>query len=88
MISLSGNDDYMQLGKAIEQGSPIQLYDSIYETEITWFSDYVLFLQNVRLNAPVSRIEGMIDYMACNDHLCIPDRMEFTVPLRASVEKH
>lgn len=87
-IRLMESEAYIPLGNAIEEGEPVQFYDSIYETEITWFANDVTFLQRVRLNEFVPIVKGTIDYMACNEYLCIPDRMEFTVPLRASVEKH
>jgi hypothetical protein len=80
-INLIANEEYLPVGKALEQGQPIQFYDSLYEMEITWYEQKVTFLQKVKVNCPVPFFQGTIDYMVCSEHVCIPQRKEFMVPL-------
>lgn len=75
-------DDFIREGTVLEKGSAHSFYDSLYEMDITWYSNAVLFQQNVRLINPVKAITGTIEYMTCNDELCIPAEREFIIPLR------
>jgi thiol:disulfide interchange protein DsbD len=88
VITLADSEDYVQLGKANELGKPCQFYDSIYEMNIIWFAQQVTFAQKVKLNHPVPSLHGTIDYMTCNDHVCIPLREEFTADLPMTTIEH
>lgn len=81
VITLDPSDDFIALGKAIEFGDPVKFYDSLYEMEIIWYMKQVCFRQRVKILGPVTSLRGSIDYMACNEHICIPQREEFTVAL-------
>ena len=73
------SDEYIPVGKANEKGSQTKFYDEIYEMEITWYTETVSFLQKFRLNEPVTTIKGEVEYMTCNNQICVPDRTEFDI---------
>lgn len=72
-------EGYTPVGRPEEKGQTLTFYDSLYEMNITWLSGKVSFLQTLTRTKPVSRITGRIEYMVCNDHMCIPEKREFAV---------
>lgn len=86
-IRLLQTDDYLPMGKSSEEGKPVHFYDSLYEMEITWYEERVTFNQRIRLNHGAPSFQGTIDYMACSEHVCIPQRREFSVPLDTTQDK-
>jgi len=72
-------DDFVPLGKPEEKGEPIKFYDDLFEMDITWYKGTVSFLQKIRLIQPFVTIRGRIEYMTCNDDLCVPDSQEFII---------
>jgi hypothetical protein len=78
-FSFYQSDAYTPVGQDAEKGEETTFYDEIYEMEITWYSRTVSFVQKFRLNEPVTAINGKVEYMTCNDHICIPAKKEFTV---------
>jgi thiol:disulfide interchange protein DsbD len=73
------DNNYQLIGSTEESGDPVTFYDSIYEMNITWYSDKALFRQRVHMKAPKTSIQGIVEYMVCNQHSCIPDRKEFNI---------
>lgn len=78
-VIFNTHDAYAPVGRPEERGRATTYYDSTYEMEITWLSGTVSFLQKIKLMEPVTRISGKIEYMVCNNHMCIPDKREFAV---------
>lgn len=74
-------DRYQLVGQTEESGRAITFYDSIYEMKVTWLSGKVSFIQKIKMSEPVTRINGKIEYMICNNHMCIPDRREFIIDI-------
>ena len=81
-FTFKGNVDYRIIGDTAEKGKPFVFYDDIYEMEITWYADSVSFSQRIGLNHPVTTIKGKVEYMVCNNQMCIPDEREFTVDIK------
>ena len=73
------SNDYFPVGSTDERGSQVKYHDDIYEMEIIWYSGAVSFIQKAKFNIPVFTIKGSVDYMTCNNHLCVPDKQEFTI---------
>lgn len=73
------SDHYKVVGQPQENGKLSRFRDDIYEMEIAWYSDEVSFLQRIKLFRPGTTVTGIIEYMICNKHSCIPARKEFTV---------
>ncbi len=71
--------DYLVIGKPQEDGNLSRFRDDIYEMEITWYTNKVSFLQRIRILQPGTTVNGIIEYMVCNEHSCIPARQEYSV---------
>ncbi len=78
-ISFASSKDYTLVGKPTEDGEPVKFHDKRFDMDIVWYSASAQFLQKIMLHRPVTTIKGRIEYMVCNDKLCIPDRYEFEV---------
>jgi DsbC/DsbD-like thiol-disulfide interchange protein len=72
---------YRPLGEPKETGNKASFYSDIFEMPIEWYSHTVTFSQRVHLYEPVTAIQGMIEYMTCNDEVCVPARKEFTIDI-------
>ena len=80
-FSFERSDDYVLLGKTEEDGNPVKFHDDTYEMDITWYTTGVSFVQRIRLVQPVTAINGVIDYMVCNDHICVPHKQDFSIAI-------
>ncbi|MDR0686343.1 MAG: thioredoxin family protein [Dysgonamonadaceae bacterium] len=53
-------------------------YDNIFQTEVRWFAENPVFKQKLAVTDRENfLIEGVINYMTCNNEQCIPDKEEF-----------
>lgn len=80
-FSFERSESYILIGRPEEKGKAVKTYNDLYEMDITWYTGQVYFLQKVKLLKPVSAIKGIIDYMTCNDHVCIPFKQEFIITI-------
>lgn len=78
------SNDYLPIGSTEEKGSQVKYHDDIYEMEIIWYQGIVSFIQKAKFNTPVFTIKGRVEYMTCNDHLCVPDQQEFSINFNAA----
>ena len=76
----TGNDVVLE-ATTLEQGDAHTFHDDLYEMDITWYSESVVFQQRIRLIKPVKVLRGTIEYMTCNNEICIPAEKEFSIPL-------
>jgi DsbC/DsbD-like thiol-disulfide interchange protein len=86
-FSFDRSDDYIPSGKIEEKGNPVKFHDDSYEMEIIWYTGEVSFLQRIRLSQPEAKVNGVVEYMACNDHICVPRKQDFNfiiLPLKKS----
>ena len=48
-------------------------YDANFDMELNWYSGEAVFVQSIAFDrADAVRIEGHVEYMACNDQTCLP----------------
>lgn len=59
-------------GKVKEEGIPIRKYDSVFSMPIVWYNTKVIFSQQLTLNAPLTTVKGKVEFMMCNDQMCLP----------------
>jgi thiol:disulfide interchange protein DsbD len=78
-ISFERSNDYVLAGATEEKGEAVKFRDDTYEMEITWYTAQVAFLQKIRLIQPVTAVNGVVEYMACNDHICVPHKQDFRI---------
>ena len=88
LITFDQSQDYIPFGKATEFGDQVRFYDSLYEMEITLYMQQVSFRQKIKIINAVKSIHGAIEYMTCNEYVCIPQREEFTVDLKTTTTEH
>ena len=70
---------YAVIGNPEEEGNAVRFYDNLYEMDITWYDHEVKYTQKIILNQWNASITGIVEYMVCNDHVCIPIKHEFSV---------
>ena len=81
-IKFHASDDYVLKGVTGESGIAARFYDDTYEMEITWYSEEVVFEQHILLHRPVTSIRGVVEYMVCNEEMCIPGQRDFSIDVR------
>lgn len=72
-------DGYVPVSPMDERGKEARFYDDLYEMDIIWYSDVVTFSQRIRLVHPETIIKGKVEFMTCNDEVCIPGEREFMI---------
>lgn len=74
--SATFNTDLMQgmelVGKLTPRGNIVKEYDAMFGMELRFFLDKATFAQKVKFTAPDYKIEGYLQYGACNDQSCLP----------------
>jgi DsbC/DsbD-like thiol-disulfide interchange protein len=76
----TGNDVVLE-ATTLELGDAHTFHDSLYEMDVTWYSGSVVFQQRIRLLKRVKVLSGTVQYMTCNNEICIPAEKEFSIPL-------
>jgi cytochrome c biogenesis protein CcdA len=52
---------------------PVEKFDKTFEMNLRYFSDSVVFTQNVKLKKPgVGQIRGYVTFMGCDEESCLP----------------
>jgi DsbC/DsbD-like thiol-disulfide interchange protein len=75
------DDHYVLAGSTVEKGQALKFFDETYEMEITWFTGEVIFLQKIKTNPSLATVRGKVEYMTCNNEICIPDELEFKIAI-------
>ena len=75
-ISASFNVDRMTGahvdGKLLPVGNEQAVFDKLFNMEVRYFEKTAKFVQRVRLEGGTYRLEGYLEYAACNDQNCLP----------------
>ncbi|RVT98487.1 thioredoxin family protein [Mucilaginibacter limnophilus] len=67
--------DYRLIGKVTETPKPVSGFDQNFDMEISWHEKQVVFRQLIEYKG-TAQVSGTIEYMACNDHKCLPPAEE------------
>jgi DsbC/DsbD-like thiol-disulfide interchange protein len=74
--------NYILVGK-LSEPKPIIKYDKTFEMKVNYFEKSVIFQQRIKLKQSQMNIRGKLEYMACNDHQCLPpENVGFTIPIK------
>lgn len=69
------------LDKIRESGRLISIHDNAFNVNQKYFENKVDFIQTVKVNGN-KIITGVIEYMVCNDHQCLPPKdVEFKIKI-------
>lgn len=73
---------YALIGKAIEP-KPISKFEKTFNMNVSYFEKGVVFQQRIKLKAAQTVVKGKLEYMACNDHQCLPpEEVSFSIPVK------
>ena len=75
--------DYELVGK-VEEPEGITVNDKVFNMELKYFENEVVFVQKVKLTGESAKVTGDFEFMACDDKTCIPPEIiEFEFDLKA-----
>lgn len=86
-ITFEKQKGLLLIGCAEEKGEAYTFYDEVYEMNITWYSEKVIFLQKLKVTEPVRILRGKVEYMTCDTYSCFPDSMDFAIEIFNSIRK-
>ncbi len=80
---ISTSFNYETLKGATTVGSPVPskkattVYDEQFEMNLSWYAHEVSFTQKLEITNPKAfKVEGYVEFMACNDENCLPPDKE------------
>lgn len=74
---------YKLVGKAKESGEIIKVHDKVFGMNLTKFKHKAILTQRVEVKDPSKPIVGYLNFMACNDEMCLPPKdvdFSFKIP--------
>lgn len=76
------------VGKLQPKGIEIASYDKLFEMNVRYFESTAQFVQKLKLTGGDYKIEGFLEFGACNDENCLPPtQVEFNFSGKAEVAK-
>lgn len=76
------------VGKLQPKGKEIASYDKLFEMNVRYFESTAQFVQKLKLTGGDYKIEGFLEYGACNDENCLPPtQVEFYFSGKAEAAK-
>ena len=81
-ITFNPSKTYTLIGATIEP-KPISRMEKVFNMEVGFFENSVIFQQKIKLKARQFAITGKLEYMTCNDQKCLPpDDIDFSIPVK------
>jgi thiol:disulfide interchange protein len=77
---------YSKIGEAKESGDRFTKYDKVFDMNLTKFKHKAIFTQRVKVTDRSKPITGYVDYMVCNEEMCLPPKsvdFKFDIPAAA-----
>ena len=76
------------VGKLQPEGKEIASYDKLFEMNVRYFESTAQFVQKLKLTGGDYKIEGFLEFGACNDENCLPPtQVEFNFSGKAEAAK-
>jgi thiol:disulfide interchange protein DsbD len=69
-FSFVESDKFELIGSVLEEEGHT-IFDSVFEMEIKYFENSAQFVQKIKLLKPISKIQGAVEYMVCDDSRCL-----------------
>lgn len=86
-LTFSPAPGYKLVGKAKEGGEIIKVHDKVFDMELTKFKHKAVLTQRIAVTDPSKAITGYINFMVCNDEMCLPPKdvdFSFKIPVLAN----
>lgn len=82
-IDFNANPLIIKTSKIVETGKLVKTFDENFKTNVLYYSDKVVFTQNIKLKtAAKTSVTGKVEYMVCDDEKCLPPtKKTFTIKL-------
>jgi DsbC/DsbD-like thiol-disulfide interchange protein len=77
-FQFEANADIALVGVVEEEGERVTFHDDTYDMIITWYGERVVFRQAVVLNKPEAVVRVQVEYMVCNEEVCVPGMQVFS----------
>jgi len=81
-FSFAKSSEFTINGKPREP-KPKKSFEKTFGIYVLTFKKEVIFQQKVKLKAKEAVVKGSLEYMACNDHQCLPpETVDFSIPVK------
>mgnify|MGYP004629464053 FL=1 len=67
------------IGQPTASATPTTVFDEQFQMDLRWYAGSVTFTQKIKVtDAAKFKVEGAVEFMACNDETCLPpDQVDF-----------
>ncbi|TXB61579.1 protein-disulfide reductase DsbD domain-containing protein [Phaeodactylibacter luteus] len=73
-IAFDEHSGLESFGSILEEGEAVSGFDEMFQMDIKKFKRKVVFTQEVTLKPGTRSLTGYVEYMTCNDEMCLPPR--------------
>ena len=81
-FSFTPSSSYKKLGATMEP-KPITAFEKVFDMEVSYFSNTVIFQQKVSLSKLPAVVKGKIEYMVCDNSRCLPpEEVDFSLTIK------
>ena len=82
IFTFAKSKDYTLVGRTTEP-KPISKFEKVFNMNVPYFTDGVIFQQKVKLNKGATTVKGKVEFMVCDDKKCLPpNEISFSVPVK------
>ena len=82
IFTFAKSKNYTLVGATTEP-KPISKFEKVFNMNVPYFADEVVFQQKVKLNKGAKSVKGKVEFMVCNNSKCLPpSEVEFNVPIK------
>ena len=83
-FKFTASKSYSLIGKTSEEPKPETAFDKNFNKQISWHENLAIFKQKIKIVNPGFAVEGILEYMVCNDQKCLPPtEVSFKIPIQA-----
>ena len=82
IFTFAKSKDYILVGGTTEP-KPISKFEKVFNMNVPYFADEVVFQQKIKLNKGATTVKGKVEFMVCDDKKCLPpNEIAFSVPVK------
>jgi len=71
-FSFEESKDYKLLNEVEENGAFVEGFDEMFEMQIRKYKEFAEFKVKVESDKEAFKVEGVVEFMTCDDHKCLP----------------
>jgi len=81
-IKFTPSKEFAKIGTTVEP-KPLSKFEKVFDMNVGYFVNQVVFQQKVKLNKPETLVQGTIEFMVCDESRCLPpDEVKFSVQVK------